>query len=116
MDHLVEDPHYYTMLARAEKAMKRRNKYDFKWWHGVLGLIGASMVLGTVRAVAANTPTVTTGSYRNYLIELQRGTVGGWGWRVYDQNREEIGEGQELLRTVAYSKAQDFIDWYLDAG
>lgn len=99
--------------------MKRRNKkYQFKWWHGALGLVGLSMVLGTVRAVAAdrrNGPPTASGSYRNYIIELQ-GALGGWSWRVVDQFGEEVGRGDAETSAAAYSAAQNYVDWYVDGA
>jgi hypothetical protein len=33
--------------------MKRTRNYNFKWWHGMLGLVGLSMVLGAARGARA---------------------------------------------------------------
>jgi hypothetical protein len=93
---------------------RKRNRYQFKWWHGVLGLVGLSMVLGTVQALAADGGGgPARGSYRNYFVEIRPSGV-GYHWSVVDQNGEQLSSGAEPTSGAAYSAAQRYIDWYVD--
>jgi hypothetical protein len=108
MDHLVEDPRYYTMLAKAEKRMKTRNKYDFKWWHGVLGLIGLSMVLGTVQALArADRQPPMLGT--TYEVRV-RPSGFGFAWDIVDSAGNVVETGVAMTESEARGLAQEWID------
>lgn len=54
--------------------MARRRNYTFKWWHGVLGLLGLSVVAGTVKAVAGENRRREEGPYtfveRGLTVEI----------------------------------------------
>lgn len=97
---------------------KRRNKYAFRWWHGLLGLIGLSMVLGTVQAVAAGRQgngSTRTGTYRNYTIEVGPSTSSaGWWWVVRDAFGQQVEVGDAVTSGAAWSAAQRYIDWFLN--
>jgi hypothetical protein len=96
--------------------VKRRNKYDFKWWHGLMGLVGLSMVLGTIRAVSTGgTMSLPPGgaSYRNHVIVLREGE-GGVAWTVLDPNGAELETGFSLTSSMAFTEAKRFVDSYIE--
>lgn len=83
----------------------RRNKYEFKWWHGVLGLIGLSMVLGTARSMRAPQPTSTWTTrvypfgYSGYPWEVD-GPVPATGIKSTEQ--EAIDAAQAWIESHAH--------------
>lgn len=94
----------------------RRNKYAFKWWHGVMGLVGLSMVLGTIRAVSAKGPMELPpggASYRNHVIVLREGD-GGVAWSVLDPSGAELENGFSLNSSMAFTEAKRFVDSYIE--
>jgi hypothetical protein len=96
---------------------RTRNAYKFKWWHGVIGLVGLSMVLGTVQAVAADRGPSSTrrGTYRGYEIEIYPGNV-GWGWDVFDSAGNHVGGASALTSSSAWTAGQRFIDQQLSGA
>lgn len=96
---------------------RTRNAYKFKWWHGALGLVGLSMVLGTVQAVAADRGPSSSrrGTYLGYEIEIYPGNV-GWGWDAYDPRGNLVQSGSSLTSSSAWSEAQRYVDRVTSGG
>ena len=86
---------------------RTRNKYDFKWWHGVLGLIGLSMVLGTVQALARPDRQPMLGG--GFEIHV-RPSGAGYAWEVRDAAGNVYERGVAMLETEAHDLAQEWID------
>jgi hypothetical protein len=99
-----------------KRKKRTRNRYQFKCWHGVIGLVGLSMVLGAVRALAAGPGAdARRGSYRNYFIEIADGGPAGWSWIVRDAFGNEIERGGGAVSAgAAWSSGQAFIDDYVN--
>jgi hypothetical protein len=80
-------------------------KYRFKWWHGLLGLMGLSMVLGTVRTV--------TGSRPQYTIRVVLDDPGAYDmlyrWEVLDAAGTVVANGTHWSESIAWSNAEEAV-------
>lgn len=100
--------------------MKRtRNKYDFKWWHGVLGLLGLSMVITAVRgrSAAALEPDPDRSNYpyrgTTIVVEPSRNQP-GYVVEVFAISGERLQWSVRGTVLSAQQWAEAWVDRYID--
>lgn len=98
-------------------------KYRFKWWHGLLGLVGLGMVAGTVKAIAAPKGQ-SVSQYRGFqivIVEEQRSQSfpSRFFWSVQETKGNstiELALGERGTREAAVLAAHDAVDRYIMFG
>jgi hypothetical protein len=93
-------------------------KYRFKWWHGVLGLMGLGMVAGTVKAIAAPAGQ-SVSNYRGLQVVIAE-TGAGYYWSAQQVSGGSTIEialgGPTWTRESAVMHAHDAIDSFIAEG